>query len=154
MRILAFMQNPWFPPGTDPRHVKMYRDEQEFHRAVLGRSMSGRRLMEAFGYLYQEIHWDNVAPEAATESPGRTEIDHDHVKQVIDKIRPELILTFGTIAADAVSDCSNAASVKVMECHHPNARHRTQNDLNQFAQDVRTFILNFSRGVDDGSETH
>lgn len=140
--IVGFMQNPWFPDGTPQEHIRMYRYNQEFHKKILVNSMSGQRLKQAFGdEMFERIWWDNVAPEAATEAKGKTDVDMQHVEAII-KIRdPQLILTFGKMATDAIKQSIGAIRRKVMECHHPNARYKTQSELDAFAVQVHQWIL-------------
>ena len=145
MTILAFMQNPWFPPNTAKRHVELYNTDQEFHRRLLAGTMSGRRLRQAFGDLFGKIHWDNVAPAAAEEASGVTDVDMKHVERVIGEVKPQLILTFGTLAKGALENSIRAYKIKRMDCHHPNARGRTQGDLDQFASDVQSYITSVER---------
>lgn len=141
MKIVAFMQNPWFPPGTQRAHVDRYRTDQEFHQRLLSRTMSGGRLLQAFGPdTFSKIWWDNVAPEAAEEAAGQTEIDYDHVERVIHTQKPDLIISFGALAERALDNSIGAIEIPYMCCHHPNARGKTVSDLAQFAIDVQQKI--------------
>lgn len=141
-KILAFLQNPWFPPGTKKEHIDRYTTDQEFHQRLLSRTMSGQRLLNAFGAgMFARIWWDNVSPEAAEEASGKTEIDMRHVEKVIDEQSPDLILCFGKPAQEAVDKAAGAITRKILYCHHPNARYKTQDDLNKFAQEVWDYCL-------------
>lgn len=140
MKIVAFLQNPWFPPRT-PRHIiTRYRDDQIFHRRILSMSMTGKRLVEAFGEdLYCQIHWDNTNWRAADRSTGKMVPDHLHIETVLVCEKPVLILCFGNQAREAIK--SRPWSADILHCHHPNARGRTQEDLNRFATTVRKWII-------------
>lgn len=142
MKIVAFMQNPWFPPGTSRKTIEAYRDDQAYHRKVLARCMSGKRLMHAFQDLYWEIYWDNANPEPADSSQGVMEPDISHILRVIETHEPDLILTFGRLPTLGVKDVMDANDIRIplMACHHPNARGMTQYDLNQFAAKVMTRV--------------
>lgn len=145
IKIVAFMQNPWFPIGTSPRHIKMYNESQHFHRRVLALSMSGRRLLSAFGeHLYNQIWWDNASPIAATIATGKFEADMEHMMRATILQMPRLLLGFGTSANDAITTLLTENpfpyQIRFMACHHPNARGRTQQDLNDFAQVVKNFM--------------
>ena len=131
------MQNPWFREGTPPEWVTRYRDDQIFHRRVLGNSMSGKRLRQAFGELYEEIHWDNSNWRAVDKASGLMLPDYEHIENVIGREHPNLIVCFGKVAWEAVRRFDPPAPT--WECHHPNARGRTQEDLNKFAEMVRDF---------------
>jgi hypothetical protein len=142
MKIVAFLQNPWFPPGTKKEHVDKYTTDQRFHRRLLANTMSGRRLLEAFGEdTFKEIWWDNVSPDPAWTSAGVTSTVMAHVERVLREQDPDLILVFGLQAKQAVSRSVGSIKRKVMACHHPNARFKTQEDLNKFALDVRIWRL-------------
>ena len=144
MNIVAFMQNPWFDETTDPVIIEMYRTNQEFHRNVLARTMSGQRLLAAFGdVLFHQIWWDNASPDHSHHANGSTCPDVLHIEQVVLEKKPKLILTFGNSAREAVGSAVSAIPIRVMECHHPNARHHTQHDLDVFAQEVREFIKQY-----------
>lgn len=138
MRILAFMQNPWFREGTPDEWILRYRDDQEFHRRILARSMSGSRLVKAFGKeSYDRIHWDNVNWRAASVANGILPPDMDHIAGIIYKIDPQLIICFGRVALNGLT--AHDPACPVWGCHHPNARGKTQHDLNVFAQMVHDF---------------
>jgi hypothetical protein len=140
-KILAFMQNPWFEPGTRPEITDKYRTDQEFHRRLLARTMSGGRLLQAFGPdMFGKIWWDNVAPAAAFEAAGKTDVDAQHVERVINEVRPDLIITFGILAEEAVDNSILATDIDYMCCHHPNARHHTVSELMNFAIDVQQWV--------------
>lgn len=132
--IVAFMQNAWFPEHITHYHRELYQTDQAFHRVVLGKTMSGNRLKQAFGDKYYNlIWWDNAGPPAIGSSEIATPIDIKHVDKVINDHDPLLILTFGRKAEEAVSRAVNSVDKTVMNCHHPNARFKTQEDLLRFA---------------------
>ena len=141
VKVLAFMQNPWFPVDTKKEHVDRYITDQEFHQRILARSMSGGRLLQAFGpTMFGKIWWDNVAPAAAVEAAGKTDIDMIHVERIISEVKPGLILTFGNLAKDALEDSIQGDKIPRLHCHHPNARHKTMADLGQFGVEVSAWL--------------
>lgn len=119
--------------------IFQYREDQEYHREVLGKSMSGGRLMRAFNELFYRIHWDNIAWKPGTSQ----EPDYEHIKRVLRLQQPELVICFGIQAQSAIHQLSLSVkfTTPLMHCHHPNARHKTQQDLNDFAVSVRTRML-------------
>jgi hypothetical protein len=141
MRIVAFLQNPWFRAGTSERHIDRYTTDPVFRRVMLAQSMTGRRLYKAFGPNYSEIWWDNVSTHSGKTHRELTVVELDHVGRVIIEQDPLLILTFGNVARDAVARVENWAPV--LACHHPNAMHYAQEDLNEFA----TMALHFYQGI-------
>lgn len=141
IKIVAFMQNPWFPEGTQKHHLDRYTTDQEFHRRVLANTVSGRRLLESFGHpFFDRIWWDNVCPKATHRPDGQGTVDMMHVERVISEQDPDLILTFGTLASEALQRSAGAIRRKVMHCHHPNARHRTQREMSDFAITVMQWV--------------
>jgi len=145
INIVAFMQNPWFPPGTQREVIDRYKTDQEFHRRLLRETMSGYRLHQAFGDLFDRIHWDNVAPEAVDHPKKRSPVNVKHVDNVILTVKPNLILTFGEVAREAIADSIAAIRIKTMYCHHPNARYKFQADLDYFGQQVWDYVLLMER---------
>lgn len=139
--IVAFLQNPWFPPGTDERHLTNYQIDVDFRRRVLSMSMTGKRLVEAFGQeWYHKIWWDNANPVAAEKASGALIPNETHIKMVVEQQKPELILTFGILARDGLHRAlwlTDMTWIPLLHCHHPNARVRTQDDLNNFAKDTK-----------------
>lgn len=137
MKILAFLQSPSDAvfPDAAPHVLDKYRDDQEYHRRMLRQSMTGNRLFQAFGEMYDQIYWDNVAPVK--------DVDQAHIDNVIVAVEPDVILTFGNIAKEAIDNSIGAIRIKVLHCHHPNARYKTQDDLNQFAVSVRNMAREF-----------
>lgn len=140
MKILAFLQNPWFSVETDPTVIERYRTDQAFHRKYLRGTMSGNRLAMAFSGLFDQIHWDNVSTDHTNESSGITTVDMAHVENLIRTYKPNLILTFGQLAMETMRKSLYADGVPKMACHHPNARHKTQADLDLFVQKVTDYI--------------
>lgn len=136
MKIVAFLLSPSDAVfSNQPAHVlDKYRDDQVYHRKMLRQSMTGNRLYQAFGDLYEMIWWDNVIPV------GGTEPDAKHVNKVIMEQKPDLILTFGKAAETTIEDSIAAINRMTMSCHHPNARFKTQSDLDLFAMKVRGLL--------------
>ncbi len=139
VRIVAFLQNPWFPEGTNQRHIDKYTTDQDFHRRVLAMSMTGKKLQNAFGGMYRRIWWDNASPIPCAESSGCQNPDFEHIRHVIREQRPELILTFGRVAQDAILHIKSVDQM-VLNCWHPNARGKTQQELSDFAESVRKTV--------------
>lgn len=147
--IVAFLQNPWFKPGTDEGHIRLYMDDVDFRRRVLSMSMTGTRLLNAFGSdFYEGIWWDNANPRPTFDPQGALPPDKEHIYQVIERHRPvQLILTFGLHARSGVQEVLESRmgrpealawmETHVMHCHHPNARYKNQVDLENFALAVK-----------------
>lgn len=101
--ITAFLQNPWFKPGTEERIIQLYRNDQTFHRRILLNTKSGGILYSCFGQtLWNHIHWDNVAWKSGQTSKDVQPPDMPHVRFVLESTRPLLVISFGHKARTAV----------------------------------------------------
>jgi len=143
MKIVAFLQNCWFPPGTSLYHIRRYLINDDFRRKVLKKGWSGKRLMNAFGEeLFDKIIWDNASLEVGATPGHRADADRNHIANVIYNHSPDLILTFGTVARDAVRivnrTCGDGACV--LSTKHPNARGFTNEELSHFVKQVKEWI--------------
>lgn len=101
--------------------------------------MTGKRLHEAFNELYYRIHWDNIS-----WVPGKKPItDFAHMKNVFRSQQPELVLCFGNQAMEAIRQLSSSIKflTPTMQCYHPNAYGIKQQELNNFAVQVRAKML-------------
>lgn len=149
--VVAFLQNCWFRPGTNPETIRLYLSDQKFRRKVLEMSMTGKRLKRAFGEHYRSIWWDNASEYVASTSPGRSEADPYHMARVINQVRPMGMLTFGTVAhrgmltlRDGPMPITDQSAPTIATdsqlawhyCHHPNARGLLQSQLNEFASNI------------------
>lgn len=101
MKILAFLQNPWFKPGTSERHIKMYAENDSFHRKVLAGSATGRALRKAFGdELYEKIIWDNASPQHGDTPDSKFPPDTRYMVYKYTQAQPDVVLLFGRQAQD------------------------------------------------------
>lgn len=140
-QIAAFLQNPWFKPGTRGDDIDLYTHWQPFHRRVLAMSMSGRRLMNALGPdLYRLIWWDNANPRPAFNSAGSHPPDMDHIRRVVKNLKPDLIICVGKTAYNAIAGQTEFIRHDVIEIHHPNARGKTMEDLRKLKIDVELWM--------------
>lgn len=141
--ILAFLQNAWHPPGTLSRIISRYAADPRFRRRLLRSGMSGRRLAVAFGdELFSQIIWDNASLETTDHASGLKKHSLCHMIASIQAHSPELVLAFGREAQMGMEEIRFMKRYQgaLLFCHHPNARHRTQEDLNKFADLVRQVI--------------
>lgn len=124
MTIVAFLQNMWV---RHPERVKraIEKDGEEFRlkfmRFALFRGcLTGRRLKAAFSeQLCDEIIWEETTREIAGDPKTIFPAQPEHIKDVLEKFQPDVVLTFGKIAEEAVKPlCSD----KVICSPHPAAR--------------------------------
>jgi len=147
MKIVAFLQNPWFRPGTDQRLIDLYRTNQEFHRRVLRLSATGKALYNAFGpKLYSEIHWDNANPRSGSTRDTKYPPDMVHMENVIVAQNPDVLLLFGRQAQDGIDRILHESFLKytfgyvVFRAPHPMARGSAVRHLEQIVRDLRSFL--------------
>jgi len=140
--VVAFLQNPWFRPGTFDETVRMYRENVEFRRRLLARSMSGGRLLRAFGEdWFGKIWWDNANPLHGNDHSARWLADTYHMSDVVTTRCPLVVLTFGRIAANGAAKIRLSRVIRVLSCAHPNAMGITQDDLDVFANRVMSITV-------------
>jgi hypothetical protein len=104
--IVAFLQNQWF---KEPDKIRaMYARNPEKREALNKRflfykSLTGKRLKLAFGEeLCNSIIWEECSREIGGKSSASFPADLDHMRAVIEKHQPSLMLAFGGIAREAV----------------------------------------------------
>lgn len=150
--VVAFLQNCWFRPGTNPELIRQYLTDQKVRRFILARSMTGRRLSTAFGeHYYRRIWWDNASEHVANTSPGKAAADLGHMFRVIEQVKPRAMLAFGTVANEGLQGVYSTLyfqqlsfEMKYIPWHyfpHPNARGLTQAQINEFAATIITRYL-------------
>ena len=153
-RILALLQNQWFPdPERIPRVLAYYQEkkgeEAGRHRFVrdmlfLG-CLTGRRIREAFGEdMLEYFTFEEVSPKIGDHPGASFPPDIDHLTKTFKFVRPELIVAFGRIAqagVDVLRGGSEWDDPDVIICPHPAARGpRTMPDLAAAADEVRTWL--------------
>jgi len=119
--VVAFLQNQWLSdperaaemiertPAVRPRLIKY----------ALFQSFTGRRLVEAFGEGCREWVWDNASPRIAGRPSGCFPADPEHIRAVLERHDPDVVLAFGRVASEALRglcDCELVAGP------HPAAR--------------------------------
>ena len=139
IKILAFLQNCWFPKDTKADYINRYLTDDVFRRRVLSRGWSGRRLINSFGEnFFSKVIWENASIEVGSHSSYCGSPDLHHVQCMIDKHNPDLILTFGVVAKSSVELLNTG--IPIMSTKHPNARGFKKNMLDHFARNVKQYI--------------
>lgn len=141
MKIVAFLQNPWFPPGTDFMHISRYKNDDDFRRRVLARSKTGRRLMICWGPdWFSRIIWDNVCPEAGTYSRYKGIPSTDHVAWVIERHDPHVVITYGRLATETLckyrNETDSGERFVMFDFAHPNAMGQTRGERDGNVREV------------------
>lgn len=145
MKTLAFLQNAWWKPGTDERHIKLYETDQNFHRRVLAMSATGRALRRALGAdIYDQVVWDNASLEHGATRDAAFKPDWLHMLRATARLRPDLVLLFGRQAIagwDIVIGMADenvwVTRIKVLSAPHPMARGSAKRHLEEISAEVK-----------------
>lgn len=129
IKIVAFLQNMWF---RDPERMQQQLDgpfkgdRERFIRTWLfWNCLTGKRLMNAFGEEWcDRIIWEEQSPFLGGTSGSKFPADLAHIRKVLRKHKPPIILTFGRLATDALCSLNHNAGVSFtqIEAPHPAAR--------------------------------
>ena len=150
---VIFLQNPWFPPETDPETLRSYQHDVQFRRELLATTMTGRRLLGLFGPMYHDIWWDNAHPRPLLgDHRVAGDPDHEHMLRVILEQRPKTIGLLGRRAAAGMDRLRREMPLffqndqflgaRIVEARHPNAMGCTTEELERFSN----IIINRSIG--------
>lgn len=121
--ILAFLQNMWVTNpasayGTLARNPKLWNGMVKSF-LFMG-CITGQRIRAAFGAdLADKIIYDECTTEIADNPKTICKPDDKHIKFTIEKINPDVVVTFGDIAYKAVRPLFTG---KVIRSPHPAAR--------------------------------
>lgn len=144
IKILAFLQNQWF---KDPEGVKAMMEEhpdrrERYIKAFLFMGcLTGKRLRSALGEeLCDSIVWEEISPEIGGHSASKFPPDLPHIRKVIEKHSPDIVLAFGALAKDGVRFVCCDTDVKhpcVMFAPHPAARGNPMPELKALGETLR-----------------
>lgn len=129
MKILAFLQNMWV---RDPQRtlamiansstpLKLRRRMQ--HYALFAGCLTGRRLKSYLGELTDSIIWEEASLEITTSANAKVTADLNHMRSCIVMEDPEIIVTFGTIAKEAIKSMEPPVRT-IIYSPHPAARNQ------------------------------
>jgi hypothetical protein len=158
LTILAFLQNSYF---NNPTRAKEVYDRNPDIRENLNKKflfsgcLTGRRLQDSFGWEQcDRIIWEEISREIGGAANSSFPGDQEHIRAVIEKHQPAIILVFGLLAKEALRVWSenevNNPEPKPMPVMiygpHPAARHaNVAMELWDMAQDL-IFSGGFWRG--------
>lgn len=139
MVILAFMQNMWVKDVDRVERLIAKHGERYRQRAIamflFAGCVSGRRLKQAFGdELCGQIKWDEVSRQISGHPAFVPTADEVHMQTVIAHYKPDVIICFGKIAANAIDAIWRGTTIKAP---HPASR---QPDVMQRLMDARDAI--------------
>jgi hypothetical protein len=141
--IVAFLQNQWF---KDPERAKLAFEKMGtanrhllVEYALFRGCLTGRRLRAALGSdLCDEITWEETTTEIGGKASSVFPPQPDHIRGVIERHRPVIVLTFGKIARESVGPLWNGT---IFSAPHPAARGSdTVRLLAEMARDLKAAI--------------
>jgi len=107
--ILAILQNQWF---KNPERMRMlleshYKDRHERFVSdfLFFGCTTGARLRSSFGEeLCERIVWENSSLEIGDNPNSKFRHDPEHIKIIVSKFKPSVVITLGDIAKRAIKD--------------------------------------------------
>ncbi len=132
MKILCILQNTW-AEHPERVHALLAKNPDRRHEVVArllfaSGCLTGRRILTVFGELLKlhDFTFENASTVITGDSGGRPPYNVEHVRQTINRHRPDVILAFGCSAKEALKDMRNAKKAvplpPVVECVHPAIR--------------------------------
>jgi hypothetical protein len=108
MIVLAILQNTW---ARDParvtesleRFAKLGIRHKFVAKLLFSGSLTGRRIQAAFGSFVDDMIFEEASPIVTGASSGSPPADFDHLRECIDRHKPDVIISFGKTASDAVA---------------------------------------------------
>jgi len=141
LKIVAFLQNPWFKPGTPRRLIARYRDDPVFRRRVLGAARTGLLLRRMLGEaLFESICWENANPRHGTDRLAAFPAEVRHMRRVIHRHAPEVVVLFGRQAQDGFDRIRTPGSFVVLRAPHPQARGSYKRHLAEVSAALREIV--------------
>lgn len=133
MKILCLLQNTW-AKDPDRVHALLAKNPDRRHEIVArllfaSGCLTGQRILTVFGELLKQHEWtfENASTVVTGDSGGRPPYNVEHVRGVIGRFRPDVVLVLGTSAKEAVKDIAKSRRNSnvlppVVECIHPAVR--------------------------------
>lgn len=152
MTILCFLQNVWV---RDPEGLKAIFKRRPEHRVEIIRRLlfagclTGRRIKACFGEdMLEHMIFEEASLEIAGDARTICLPDTDHIVACFEEYHPQIVLTFGKIAKDAVysqwmvwTQFGRIEGKHFISCPHPAARQvDTIKRLKMAAEEIRRAI--------------
>jgi hypothetical protein len=139
MTILAFLQNQWF---REPEKVKaVYACYPEHRNRLIAAYLfmgcqTGKRLRATLGAtLCKQIVWEECSPEIGGHANSAFPADLDHMRAAITKHKPDVVVTFGKLATEAIQKLAPAC--RVITGPHPTSRNSPVPELYAIGRQLR-----------------
>lgn len=122
MKTLCLLSNNWH---SDPQaiHLLLSRQPDRRHEIIarqlfMSSNLTGKRLLTVFGELLKDHSWTfehaSTTSPAIGDSGGRPAYNVEHVRQVIHRHRPDVILAVGVAPQEAISDMRAAKKAQTV----------------------------------------
>lgn len=144
MKIVAFMQNMWV---RDPARVAagIARHGEQIRRRYItaflfNGCLTGRRLKQYLGDLTEQIVWEEASREVTSTASAKVTADLGHIGIVLIENNPDLVISFGKIASDALKKWELAARAGVRFVYSPHPAARNQLDQSRFREAMQQVV--------------
>lgn len=141
MKIVAFLQNQYF---NDPEGVKAMfaehpeRRERYIEAFLFMGCLTGKRLQQVFGEeLCGAIVWEEISPEIGGHASSKFPANPAHIRAVLEKHKPTIVLAFGKLASDALRSMDVDAAI--IYGPHPAARNGAIEGLCKMRTELSAF---------------
>ncbi len=108
MKVLAFLQNQWFPERSVEGVRRIFwaypeRRNELIARFLFYRCRTGKVLRHIFGDDWCDgIIWENASPEIGSKPSDAYPADVEHMYRAIMLHKPSMVLAFGRIAGNGL----------------------------------------------------
>src|SRR5688572_11378836 len=105
MSVVAIMQNQWFHNPERVRRLMETRPEARerlIAYALFAGCKSGRVLRSVFGDLCDDFVWEEASREIGDRASSVFTADLAHLRAVVEKHQPRIVLAFGRVAGLAM----------------------------------------------------
>lgn len=151
MIIVAFLQNMWVKnPDNVKRMLDRWKDDPDFWNKTCRNLLfmgckTGRVIKQVFGEdLAYSIIYDECTKEIAGDAKRVCKPDPCHIEATLNRLKPDVVITFGKIAYSAVFDVIYGSKGKfkpfLLPSPHPAAR---QPDTISKLRNVSKHLLKF-----------
>lgn len=130
MKVLGVLQNQWFHDPDrvralikqfTPIHGPRYR-QRLVAMCLFGGCKTGRILKQVFGAEWCErIVWEEASPEIGGHSASVFPADKDHLREVLAREQPAIVIGFGEVAFGGLKGLVDPD--RLLWAPHPAARH-------------------------------
>lgn len=107
MKVLAILQNQWFANQVSARAMFKRWPERREHLiryCLFAGCRTGRVLKDALGEEWcRKIVWEEASPEVGGVASSVFPADPAHLRAVVDKVKPDVVVALGKVAANGIA---------------------------------------------------